>query len=304
MRVLVAGGTGYLGRALLGRLQAGGHSVAALSRDPPGAERLLPPGVRAFGLRDDSELRAAVAESSAIVNLAGAPLAGRRWNAPYKEEIRASRVRTTQRLSEAIQAAGGAVRTFVSGSAVGYYGDTGDRIATESSPPGDDFLAQVAVEWEEAARPAQQTGARLVLPRIGVVLGEGGGALSKMAEPYKWFAGGPVGSGRQWLSWIGLADVTEMLRWCLENEAVSGPVNLTSPNPVTMRGFARALGKAMARPSLFPVPGFMLRAMVGEFAENLLIGQRVLPARAQALGFEWAHPRIDQALAAALPARA
>lgn len=302
MRVLIAGGTGFIGRALSGQLASAGHSLAILTRDPTKAKALLPVGANALDLGDLDALRKAVAEADALVSLAGAPLAARRWNAAYKEEILRSRVDSTRRLAEVVSETGGKGKVFIGGSAVGFYGDTGNQIVTEESPSGSGFLAEVAADWEQAARLAESAGARLVLARTGIVLGEGG-ALEAMARPFRYFIGGPLGSGRQWVPWISLADEVEMLCWCLENETVNGPVNLTAPNPVTMRGFARALGKAMGRPSLFPVPGFVLRAVVGKFAETLLGGQKALPVKAQRLGYEWKHPRIEDALAAALPPR-
>jgi uncharacterized protein (TIGR01777 family) len=196
----------------------------------------------------------------------------------------------------AMEAASARPSVLVSASGVAYYGPHEDEIVTEESPPGSDFMAQLARDWEEAARQAEPLGARVVIPRLGMVLGEGGGALAKMVPPFRMFAGGPLGSGQQWVSWIHRDDVIGMVLWALETDAVRGPVNATAPQPVRMKEFAAALGKALGRPAWFPVPALALRALMGEMADIVLTGQRVLPTAAQRLGYPFRHPDLEPAL--------
>ncbi len=184
---------------------------------------------------------------------------------------------------------------FISGSAVGYYGPSDHRPLTESDPPGTDFLAQLCADWEKEARQAERPGTRVVLLRTGIVLERSGGALPEMMRPFRFFAGGPLGSGRQYVSWIHRLDWIEIVRWIVQTPVVSGPVNATAPHPVTNRHLAKALGHAMHRPSLMPAPGFALKIVVGEFADSILTGQRVLPARAQKDGYHFRYPEIEQA---------
>jgi uncharacterized protein (TIGR01777 family) len=276
MKVVIAGGTGFLGRALAARLESDGHDVVVPARG---------------STRD-------VDGSDAVVNLSGESIAGKRWSAAQKQRILDSRIQITRGLVDAILAARKRPAVFVSGSAVGYYGPLGDEIATEDTPPGSDFLARVCIQWEtEALRAA--TAARVVCVRTGLVLERDGGALPAMLPPFWFGAGGPVGSGRQYWPWIHRADWVGMVRWALQNTAVSGPMNVTGPTPVTNREFARALGRALHRPAFLPAPAFALRLLLGEMADALLLsGQRAVPARAQRGGFTFAYPTLDGALQA------
>jgi uncharacterized protein (TIGR01777 family) len=293
MKVVVAGGTGLLGRALVAGLRTEGHDVKVLSRRARAPHQIAwtPDGtVGAWA--------AALGDADAVVNLAGESIASGRWTGVRKDRIRDSRIRATRSLVTAIQSAARRPSVFVSGSAIGYYGPHGDEPVTEQTPPGDDFLAMVCREWEaEALRAAGAT--RVVLLRTGIVLAKEGGALPSMALPFKLFAGGPVGSGHQYQAWIHRHDWVTMAAWALRTPAVSGPLNVTAPNPVTNREFARTLGRVLHRPAFMPAPGFALRLALGEMADALLLtGARVIPSRAQAMGFPFQFPTLEPALRA------
>jgi hypothetical protein len=233
------------------------------------------------------------------VNLAGESIAARRWTAAQKQRILESRVQATRSLVEAIKKAAAPPPVFVSGSAVGYYGPLGDEPVTEEAPPGGDFLARVCVAWEAEAMRAASGRTRVVCVRTGVVLEQDGGALPQMLPPFTFGAGGPVGSGQQFWPWIHRDDWVAMVRWAIQTPAASGPLNATAPTPETNRAFAQALGRAIHRPAFVPAPAFALRLLLGEMADALLLsGQRAVPAKAQRLGFTFAYPQLDQALAA------
>ena len=238
-----------------------------------------------------------VARADAVVHLAGEPVAGGRWTAERLERIRASRVDTTDRIARAIAAGAHKPRVLVSGSAVGIYGmRRDDVVCDESTPPGDDVLARICVAWEAAAAPARDAGVRVVHPRTGIVLGRGG-ALAKMEGPFRWFVGGPIGEGTQWMSWIHLRDVVRALLRMVDADDLAGPVNLVAPAPVTMNEMSRALGKALGRPSGLRVPAAALRLALGKgLAEVLLTGQRVAPRRLEQAGFSFELATIDEAL--------
>jgi uncharacterized protein (TIGR01777 family) len=293
MRIVIAGGTGLLGRALVERLETQGHAVAVLSRQPRTSRDVLwhPEG-------PPERLAPVLRGADALVNLAGASIA-QRWTTSHKAALWESRVPLTRRLVQAIGSTEGGPRTLISGSAVGYYGPHGDEPLTESEAHGSDFLASMAEAWEREALAAAPA-ARVVLLRTGIVLDRSGGALPQMARPIRWFVGGPIGSGRQYLSWIHRDDWVSMVVWALTNEAVSGPLNVTAPTPATNLDFTRALGAVLRRPTLLPAPGFALRAVLGEMADLILTGQRVVPARALELGFEFQYPVLDAALRDAL----
>lgn len=303
MRIVIAGGTGFLGSPLAEVYAEEGHDVRVLTRGlAPGESRhdsgTGSPGVTRVGWQPGAAGGAwgsALDGADAVVNLAGESIGDKRWTPQRKAALRDSRIVPTRALVDAIGSIPQAPRVFISGSATGYYGASGDAVRTEDSPPGDDFLARTAVDWEaEAQRAAPKT--RVVLLRTGVVLERSGGALAKMITPFRLFAGGPMGSGRQYMSWIHRLDWIEMVRWIVDTPAVSGPVNATAPAPVTNREFAHALGHALHRPSLLPAPSFALKLMLGEMATPLLLeGQRVIPAHAKALGFHFRYPEIDQA---------
>ena len=309
MRIAIAGGSGFLGRALTDRLAAEGHLVTILGRQAPGprtagaqgpAEPPKAPSPARIPWLPDGTIgpwAAALDGADAVVNLAGESIGAGRWSAARKARIRDSRVLATRSLVGAIQKAAQPPRVLISGSAQGYYGSRGDKILTEESGPGRDFLAGVCVQWEEEARHARPAVKRLVLVRSGLVLDAREGALPPMLRPFRFFAGGPLGSGRQYLSWIHREDWVSLVRWALLTDGVEGPLNLTSPNPVTNAEFARTLGKVLRRPSVMPAPAVALRLALGEMADGLLLcSQRVLPARATALGFAFRFPDLGAAL--------
>jgi uncharacterized protein (TIGR01777 family) len=304
MRIVIAGGTGFLGSPLAEAYAEEGHDVRVLSRGlPPGAARHDPgsgmPGITRVGWTPDGQgapWAATIDGADAVINLAGAGIGDKRWTTRRKAEIRDSRLSATRQLVAAITSVGVAPPVFISGSAVGYYGASGDEPKTEPAPAGDDFLARVCVDWEAEAKKAESPSTRVVLIRTGLVLERSGGALPKLVTPFRLFAGGPMGSGRQYMSWIHRIDWVELVRWIVETPAVSGAINATAPAPVTNRAFGRALGRALHRPSLVPTPGFALTLLLGEMARPLVLtGQRVVPARAQALGFHFRYPEIDLA---------
>jgi len=294
MKVVIAGGSGFIGKPLVRALLARGADVAVLSRDPAKMREGRGVGWAAVG--------EAVRDADTIVNLAGENVGGGRWTAARKRRILQSRLEATHKLVEALRAAPERARTFLSASAVGFYGLHGDGALDEGAPPGSGFLADVTRQWEAAARQGEAF-ARLVILRFGVVLGNGG-ALAKMALPFRLGVGGRVGNGRQWLSWIERDDAVRMILWALDNEAVRGVYNATSPEPVTNADFTRALGRAMHRPAILPAPAFALRLLFGQMAgEMLLEGQRVLPARAAREGFVFEYENLARALAHALGSR-
>ena len=291
MNVVIAGGSGFLGTALVTRLRADGDRVQVLSRHPQGAGEI--------GWDPDGTVgpwATALEEADAVVNLAGESIAGRRWTTARKARIRDSRLRATRSLAGALQQARRRPPVFVSASAIGYYGPRGDEPITEQTPPGDDFLSSVCRDWEaEALRAAAAT--RVVLLRTGIVLSRDGGALPQMALPFRLFGGGPVGSGRQYYAWVHIDDWVSMARWAMRMPEVSGPINVTAPAPVPNREFARTLGRVLHRPSFMPAPAFALRLALGEMADALLLtGQRAIPARAQAHGFRFKYPDLEPAL--------
>lgn len=301
MRIVASGATGFIGTNLCSELLTAGHQVAVLTRRPADAQRMLPGGVEAIGwdpTRREGEWVDRIGGFDAVVNLAGTSIASGRWNARRKQAIVQSRLDSTSALVHAVQQAPAASRpkTFVSFSAIGYYGDRGEETLTEESGPGADFLARLCQDWEGAARAVEPAGVRLVIPRIGVVLGHGG-ALQPLVVAYKVFAGGPLGSGRQWWSWIHMADVTGLVRYALEHEPVMGVVNATAPNPRRMREIGETLGRVMGRPSWAPAPAFALRLLLGEMADALVLAsQRVLPRHTLACGYQFRFPDLEPAL--------
>jgi uncharacterized protein len=304
MRIVIAGGTGFLGSPLAEAYAEEGHDVRVLTRSlAPGEARhdsgTGVPGITRVGWNPDGQTGpwAGVVEGAdAVINLAGESIGEKRWSEPRKAAMRNSRMLATRSLASAIRAAAKPPAVFISGSAVGYYGDAGDDAKTEASNAGRDFLAHLCEDWEQEARKAERPGMRLVIIRTGLVIERSGGALKKMITPFRLFAGGPMGSGRQYMSWIHRHDWIEMVRWIVATPDASGAINLTAPHPVRNREFARALGRALKRPAFIPIPGLALKAILGEFATSLLAGQRVIPARAQALGYHFRYPEIDIAM--------
>ena len=295
MTVLISGATGFVGRALCERLGAAGHEVRAFSRSPRRAARSLP-AVELFAW--DAENEEPPPESldgvDAIVHLAGEPVFGR-WTRAKRQAIVSSRVDSTQRLVSAIARREQKPAVLICASAIGYYGDRGEQELTESAAPGDDFLAETSVAWERTAREAEQHGVRVVSLRIGVVLAPDGGALEQMLPPAKLGLGGPLGSGKQWWSWISRDDLLALIEFLLDNDA-SGPVNAVAPHPVRQREFARALGRVLHRPGFLPAPAFALKLILGGFSTELLSSKRVLPAAAERLGFRFQDPDLEPCL--------
>ena len=294
MKVVVTGGTGFLGEPLVEALRRDAHDVVVLTRSSPrgpGDIQWRPSDAGGGWVR-------AFEGAGAVINLAGEPIAAGRWTTVRKRAIRESRVEATRAVVAALRQAGTQDVALLSGSAIGYYGATGDEPLDEYAPAGTDFLGSVCRDWEREARAAEAT-ARVVLLRTGLVLAAGGGALQQLALPFHFFAGGPLGSGSQVMSWIHRDDWIAMVRWALANSSVSGPVNMTAPQPVTNREMADAIGRALRRPSILPAPAFALRLALGEMADAMILnGQRVLPALAQSRGFKFRYETIDDALRA------
>lgn len=299
MRIVIAGGSGFLGSALTRALTHDGHDVTVLTRQSPPS---LPaqPRVTFVSWNPNGQSGAwagAIDGAGAVVNLSGESIAATRWAAAQKQKLRDSRLMATRSITTAVREVASAPGALVSASAVGYYGDRGDETLTEASAPGHDFLAELAKDWEAAATQVAQL-TRVVLIRTGIVLDKRGGALPKMLPPFLMFAGGPLGSGKQYMPWIHKDDWVSLVSWTITTEAARGPVNATSPRPVTNREFSSALGRALKRPSFLPAPAFALRLAVGEMADALLLsGQRALPVRATDLGFSFRYVNIDDALA-------
>lgn len=294
MRIVIAGGSGFLGEPLVRRLVERGDDVAVLSRNPS--------KVRAGrGVQWDGKSQGAwspeVANADAIVNLAGENVGEGRWTDQRKQQLIASRLDATSAIVQALRSAPPRERTLVNASAVGYYGLRGHEELDENGPRGGGFLAELVEKWEAATREAEPL-ARLVILRFGVALAAEGGALKKMLLPFKLGAGGPVGSGEQWMSWIDRDDAVRIVLWALDNSNVRGIYNATAPEPVRNRDFARSLGRALHRPAFMPAPGFALKLAFGQMAEEVLLGgQRVVPRRAEREGFVFEVPTLDASLA-------
>jgi len=302
VQIAITGATGLIGTALSRSLQADGHEVVPVVRRPVSDGERAVRWDPATATIDGPALEGV----DAVVHLAGAGIGDRRWDDAYRREILDSRVRGTELLVGALARLESRPSVLVSGSAIGFYGDTGDAIVDESAPPGDDFLAEVCAQWEAAADDAVDAGIRVAKLRTGIVLDRTGGALKKMLPLFRLGAGGRMGDGRQWWSWITIDDEVAAIRWLLDHD-ISGPVNAVAPTAVTNRDFTSALAHAVHRPAIFPVPAFGPRLLLGrDLADALLFtSQRVRPAALEASGFTFAHPTIDTALAAVLaPARA
>jgi uncharacterized protein len=297
MKFFITGGTGFVGSYLSKQLAQQGHFVTILTRSSRSGSIAAP--AITFIQGDPVEpgnWQQRVPEHDVIINLAGTSVFTR-WTEENKKKIRNSRIITTRHIVEALAAAPERrTQHLLSTSAVGYYGNRGDEELTEESAPGDDFLAHVARDWEAEALKARDLGIRVALTRFGIVLGRDGGILEKLVPVFKSFIGGPVGSGRQWFSWIDQTDQLRAYLFLLEHPELDGPINFTAPEPVRNAELAEALGKVLGRPSFMPAPAFMVKMALGEFAESILGGQKVLPAKLQATGFTFDYPTIEAAL--------
>lgn len=294
MKIVVAGGSGFVGEPLVRKLVERGDDVVVLSRNP--AKVRAGRGVQWDGGKSAGAWTSDVDDTDAVINLAGENIAEGRWTEKRKRSLIESRLQATNAIADALKKAPPRKRTLLNASAVGYYGPNRDEELDEKSAKGDGFLADLVERWESAANAAQPV-ARVVILRFGVVLASDGGALPKMMMPFRFGAGGPVGSGHQWISWIDRDDLVDEILWSLDDEGVRGVYNSTAPGPVRNRDFAKQLGRAMRRPSILPAPSFALRLMFGEMADEVLLGgQRAMPRRAQSEGFRFAYPALESAL--------
>jgi len=300
MRLIVSGGTGFIGRALVGDALKRGDEVFVLTRNPSQVSLPAKAEVRAWDGSTVGPWAEIIDANSAIVNLAGEGIADGNWTTERKRRIRESRVDAGLAISQAIAQAAAKPRVLVQASAVGYYGPRGPELVTEEQPPGRDFLANVCVDWEKSSQGAESQGVRRVIVRTGVVLSRDGGALPRMLLPFRFFAGGPLGSGRQGFPWIHLADEVGAILFLIDNPNASGAFNLAAPELPTNLEFSRALGRAMRRPAILPTPALALRLIFGEMATVLLDGQRATPARLEGLGYRFRFRQSEAALRAIL----
>jgi uncharacterized protein (TIGR01777 family) len=300
MRIVLVGGTGFIGRAMV-QAWAPRHQVVVLTREVSRARQRLPEAVECVQWDGQTlgEWVAALEGVDGLVNLVGEPIA-QRWTPAVKQRLRLSRLEPTRLLTEAIEQLRTPPTTMLQASAIGIYDQTPTLEVDEESLPGKGFLAELGVEWEAAARPAEAAGVRVCWMRIGIVLGRGGGALEKMLPAFRMGLGGPIGSGRQWLSWIHLDDVVGAAMFLLERPDLAGAFNFTAPHPATMDEFARTLAKVLGRPALVRAPGFALRLLLGEMADTVLQGSRVLPRRLLQAGYTFRYPKLEDALKAVL----
>ena len=295
MKIFMTGGTGFVGTYLAKRLISEGQAVTILTQALSGTElKLTELSYLTGNPTTKGKWQEAVRDHDAIINLAGASIFSR-WTPEQKRILLSSRIETTRNLVAALPDSAKHI-TFFSTSAVGYYGFHEDEELIESSPSGEDFLAKLAHDWEQEALRAQDKGARVIITRFGIVLGKNGGALGQMIPLFKYFLGGPLGSGRQWFSWVHMHDLAEAVIFLLSHKDISGPVNLCSPNPLRNKDLGDAIGKVLQRPSFMPTPGFMIRLILGEFGDVLLKGQRVIPQRLLEAGFKFRYPDIEEAL--------
>src|SRR4030043_104923 len=296
MKILITGGTGFVGTQLTSRLIQDKHEVTILTRSLKGAKGASP-GISYLEGDPTKNVswQEAIKNHDAVINLAGASIFSK-WTEEHKKAIRESRVNTTQNIVEGIPSRPERPFALFVPSAVGYYGFCGDEELIEDSPPGSDFLASIAMEWEGEALKARDKGARVVITRFGIVMGEKGGALSQMIPLFKKYIGGPIGSGEQWFSWVHIKDLAETFAFLLKHPEISGPVNVCSPNPVRNKDLAKALGKALNKPSFMPAPSFMIKLVLGEFGSVILEGQKVIPKKLLENGFVFQHADIHKAL--------
>lgn len=293
-KVVITGATGLIGEKLASKLNDLGYFISIFTRNIDKSKKLFPYAKGHFDWIDGNMWQSAIHEADIIINLAGAPIAGKRWNEEYKKEIYNSRIDGTKKLVDSINTSPDKPRVLLSASAIGYYGDQGDAILDENSLPGNDFLANVCVDWEKEAQKA--INCRIVLPRIGIVLSEKGGALKEMLLPFKMYVGGPMGSGSQWWAWIHIDDLVNMFIWAVENENISGPINCVATKPVTNKYFSAVLGKVLNKPSFLPIPKFALKIVLGESADFVLSSLRVVPLVARDSGFQFLYSEPKEAI--------
>lgn len=294
MKVFLTGGTGFVGKALVERLSASGHEVTVLSRsggDPAQNKAIFIQG----DPTQEGSWQDTAAGADVLINLAGASIFGR-WNKKYKKRLIQSRILTTQNIVQAMSLTSPSDKTLLSASAVGYYGFQGDEELDENDPPGADFLAKLCSEWESEALKAAETGHRVILMRLGIVLEKDGGALGQMLPLFKKGLGGRLGSGRQWLSWIHRRDLVRAAEFLINHPDARGPFNLTAPHPVTNRELTKTLGRTLHRPTILPAPGPAIKLVMGEMASVLLQGQNVRPKRLLEMGFDFEFPALEDAL--------
>ncbi|CCI28850.1 conserved hypothetical protein [Microcystis aeruginosa PCC 9809] len=313
MKIAITGATGFVGSRLVVKLYDRGDDILILTRNPDKAGRIYPKSIYPkieiipYIATESGDWQKEICGCDAVINLAGEPIS-ERWTGEAKRAIVASREIGTEKIVEAISRservatalADQKPKVLINSSAIGYYGTSETASFDENSPPGDDFLADVCKKWETAAQKVKDYGTRLVILRTGIVLGNGG-ALGKMIPPFKLFAGGPIGSGRQWFSWIHRDDLINLIIYCLDRQGISGTFNATAPNPVRMKEFCQILGEVMNRPSWLPVPDFALEILLGEGAKIVLEGQEVLPKATQAIGFDYRYPNLEAALQEIVP---
>lgn len=301
MNIVILGGTGFIGTQLVQTLALANHHITLLSRNPASAQNPRIPSVEAKLWDPAGNLSEVLEGADAVINLAGESIGSKRWSKPQKERILSSRVSTTQAIVRAIGQTRRKPIVLLNASGVGYYGHVASGDVTEDSPRGNDFLSDVCARWEEEARSAEQFGVRVVLLRSGLVLAKNGGSLPKLMLPFRLFAGGPLGTGQQWFPWIHLEDEVGAIVFCLMHPEVRGPANLVAPQSVTMSQFCTSLGKAMRRPSWLRVPSVVLKVAIGEMAEGLvLVGQKAIPKKLAANGFDFKYQDVDTALRAIL----
>jgi uncharacterized protein (TIGR01777 family) len=298
MKIVITGGTGFLGRPLVQRLVRDRHTVVVLSRDPSKGrfEKNVNVTVEQWDAATMKNWARHVDGADAVLNFAGDSIGGKRWTPTQKEIILSSRINATRVVVESIARAKKKPWVLISASAVGYYGHVESGDVTEGHPQGNDFLAGVCEQWEKESRKAEALGVRVVNPRFGIVLAKDGGALKKLLLPFSLFIGGPLGSGRQWFPWVHRDDVIEILMFLIQRLQLSGPVNVGSPHPVTMKEFCKSLGRAMSRPSWAPVPSFVLNTLLGEMSLVVLTGQRVIPKKLLEVGYTFRYPKLEDAL--------
>ena len=297
MKILISGGSGFVGSNLTHLLLDKGHEVTVMSRNP-GKGSSLPPQVKtlAADAMKPGPWQAELALHDAVVNLAGVSI-NKRWDENHKKMLRDSRIMTTRNVVNALSSEKNRVTTLVNASGVGIYGYTKDELLSETAPRGgSDFLSKLAADWEDEAIKAKDYGVRLVIARIGIVLGKDGGALAEMTKPFRFFVGGPLGDGKQWFPWIHVRDLCRAILFSIENTTISGPMNCAAPNPVRNSELAKGIGKALGRPSFFPAPAFMIRLILGEFGSVILEGQRAIPKALLDNGFKFEFTNINDAL--------